>query len=151
MPANWPTPLPDSGYIPDVFDPRDRQYQYQSILPPIAMKVNLWDKNKPWLERVYSQHGAGSCVANATAAAVRYLAHKTAHSNLAEDPSRLFIYYNARALGVIDPDKPETKHWPLSVKDDGTDIRNAMKAIGSFGIAPESAWPYEMQDRKSVV
>ncbi|KAN0098281.1 hypothetical protein V8E51_013944 [Hyaloscypha variabilis] len=55
-----------------------------------------------------------------------------ADGGLIKNPSRLFIYYNARALETMDDSDPETLHWPVV-------------AICNFGIAPESTWPYDMQ------
>ncbi|PMD41209.1 hypothetical protein L207DRAFT_565162 [Hyaloscypha variabilis F] len=68
-----------------------------------------------------------------------------ADGGLIKNPSRLFIYYNARALETMDDSDPETLHWPVAVTDDGSQVRNALKAICNFGIAPESTWPYDMQ------
>jgi hypothetical protein len=96
--VDWPTPNPDSGFIPDVFDERDHPYKYLSHRWPVDTRVNLWEEHPTWLQQIYHQYGAGSCTANATAAAVRYLSYKMNYNGLVKDPSRLFIYYNARAL-----------------------------------------------------
>jgi C1A family cysteine protease len=52
--------------------------------------------------------------------------------NLAQifTPSRLFIYYNERAMeGTVN-------------SDSGAQIRDGMKSVGSQGVCPEDMWPY---------
>lgn len=141
----------NKGYIPDDFDGRDKQYFYcGDKVPGSFSKVNLWEDSEAWLSNVYNQYGSQSCVANATAAAVRFLAHKVAHEkqmpSFGTDPSRLFIYYNARAMSYMDSQK-DGKSWPpwAKVEDTGTMIRSAMKAVNRFGIATEKAWPFVAQ------
>ena len=47
-------------------------------------------------------------------------------------PSRLFIYYNERAMeGTIN-------------EDSGAEIRDGIKSINSKGVCPEPSWPYDI-------
>src|SRR3569833_2083833 len=140
----------NTGYIPDEFDERDKTYYYRGEKRSAQdfEEANLWKDHPEWLQQIYDQHISGSCVANATAAAVRYLSYRAADeedgSTLSVDPSRLFIYYNARATQYMDRHAAEGRGWPPAdaIGDSGTTNRAAMKAINQFGIAPEEAWPF---------
>ena len=83
---------------------------------------------RPLCPAVYDQGLIGACTANAIAAAIEFdlLKQKTADFI----PSRLFIYYNERAM----------KHTvPL---DNGAQIRDGIKSVNKLGVCPESQWPY---------
>lgn len=72
-----------------------------------------------------------SCTANAIAAAFQYDMIRE-HERRPFRPSRLFIYYNARAMeGKID-------------KDTGSKIRNGIKSVARQGDCPEYLWPYRV-------
>jgi C1A family cysteine protease len=99
----------------------------------LPASVDLRDKMPP----VYDQGELGSCVSNATAAAVQY---DLMNNKLSVSPSsttvdaamksRLFIYYNAR---VIDN----------SVESDaGTTIHSAAQVLETLGVCDENLWPY---------
>lgn len=78
---------------------------------------------------VYDQGQLGSCTANAIGAAVEFDQKK---QKLAQtfQPSRLFIYYNERALeGTVS-------------SDSGAMIRDGIKSVASEGVCPEPMWPY---------
>jgi C1A family cysteine protease len=48
-------------------------------------------------------------------------------------PSRLFIYYNERAMeGTINSDA-------------GAQIRDGVKSIANLGVCPETEWPYDIR------
>lgn len=145
-----------SGWNPDEFDVDDKPYYYNGQFGgrDKFKEANLLRDHPDWLLPVYEQWDTYSCTANATAAAIRFLALKHKKSGDTKDasqydPSRLFLYYNARAVqkmdGVKDP------QWPKRVIDSDTDvpkeggskIRDCMKSINLFGIAPESTWPFE--------
>ena len=87
-------------------------------LPPL---VDLRSK----MPQVYDQKALGSCTANAIGAGIQFL-----HKNLT--PSRLFIYYNERAIeGTID-------------YDCGGQLRDAIKAVATQGVCAETLWPYDI-------
>jgi len=77
---------------------------------------------------IYDQGSLGSCTANAIAAAFEF---DQIRQGLKEfRPSRLFIYYNERAMeGNVD-------------KDAGAYIRDGMKSLAKLGVADEKEWPY---------
>jgi C1A family cysteine protease len=78
----------------------------------------------------YDQGQIGSCTANAIAGLIQFIRLKN-HRGPDFTPSRLFIYYNERAMeGTI----------PL---DAGAFLRDGMKSVAKEGVCPESEWPYE--------
>ncbi|KAF9263038.1 cysteine proteinase, partial [Marasmius fiardii PR-910] len=92
--------------------------------------VDLRQKCPP----VYDQLRLGSCTANAVAGAFEFEAMK---QNLPLfSPSRLFIWYNARAKsGVASAVK----------RNVGCSLRNAIQSLNlkGHGVCSESEWPYE--------
>lgn len=114
------------GWIPDLPDARDRWYKAPRRAGPLPKSVDLRGQCPP----VYDQGQLGSCTANAIGAAVQFDQKK---QNLAQTfvPSRLFIYYNERALeGTVSTDS-------------GAMIRDGIKAVASEGVCPEPMWPYD--------
>ena len=80
---------------------------------------------------VYHQENTNSCTANAAAAAFWYEEKLSGNGKLWETagPSRLFIYWNAR-------ENP-------GAGDNGSNMRDAMKGIDTFGACLEADWPFE--------
>lgn len=82
---------------------------------------------------IENQLNIGSCVANSACSCFRYeVAQLT--NNFDFNPSRLFEYYNARAI----------QGWEN--EDSGTFIRDGFKAMNKCGLAKESLWPYKTED-----
>jgi C1A family cysteine protease len=85
---------------------------------------------------VYDQGQLGSCTANAIAGAIEF-------EQIKQDlkpfftPSRLFIYYNERAMeGTVD-------------SDSGAQIRDGIKSVSKQGDCPETEWPYDISKFKT--
>jgi len=78
---------------------------------------------------VYNQLSLNSCSANAVAAAVEFDLIKQKKQRVIF-PSRLFIFYNARAI------EGTTR------SDEGVYVRDAVKCVARHGDCPESLWPY---------
>jgi C1A family cysteine protease len=113
------------GWIPDLPDARDQFYRAPRRAAALPPAMDLRSACPP----VYDQGQLGSCTANAIGAAVQFDQQK---QKLAQTfiPSRLFIYYNERALeGTV-------------ASDSGAMIRDGIKAVASEGVCPEPTWPY---------
>ena len=115
------------GWIPDEPDQRDHLYsapiQTLAALPPsFDLRAGFKD--------VYDQGNLGSCTANAIGGAIEFERLKQKLSDFV--PSRLFIYYNERAIeGTV----------PI---DSGAMIRDGIKSVASDGVCPEAEWPYDL-------
>ena len=112
------------GWIPDRPDHRDFRYAAPGpLLKALPRKVDL----RKGCPAVYDQGQLGSCTANAIAAGIEF-------DRLKQDlrdftPSRLFIYYNERAMeGSVESDA-------------GASIRDGIKSVSKQGDCPESEWP----------
>src|SRR5579859_1137838 len=115
------------GWVRDIPDQRDFRYQpppqLARQLPP---KVDLRDGFPP----CYNQGQLGSCTANAIAGALQFLETKEGASSPVM-PSRLFVYYNERALeGTVG-------------SDSGAQIRDGIKTVAKRGFCSEDLWPYD--------
>jgi C1A family cysteine protease len=114
------------GWIPDLPDHRDFLYAAPSaILRKLPAKTNLTPKCPP----VFDQGQIGSCTANAIGGAIEFDQMKQKLS--AFMPSRLFIYYNERAM-------ENTVN-----EDTGAMIRDGIKSVAKQGVCPEKMWPYD--------
>ncbi len=114
------------GWRPQLPDHRDHILRpATSILPP---HVDL----SPLMPPIYDQGEAGSCTANAIAAAFDY--ERGIQGKTLMTPSRLFIYYNERVMEG-DPDT-----------DGGAEIRDGIKSIAKLGVCPEAVWPYDLDE-----
>ena len=116
------------GWQPDLPDSRDFIYAAPStILKKLPAAVDL----RQQCPAVYDQGQLGSCTANAIAGAFEFEAKK---QNATNDfmPSRLFIYYNERAI----------EHTINT--DSGAQIRDGIKSINQQGVCPEKMLPYNI-------
>lgn len=113
------------GWVPDLPDHRD--YLYSALRPvPRALppRVDL----RLYCSKVEDQGTLGSCTANALAGALEFLEIRDkVHF---ADLSRLFIYYNERAI----------EHSVRS--DSGAMLRDGIKTLAKQGVCTETSWPY---------
>jgi C1A family cysteine protease len=120
------------GWVPDVPDQRD--YLLSAVLKVPArlpVKVDL----RPLCSKVEDQGSLGSCTANALVGAIEFLEGKDKVPF--QDFSRLFIYYNERALeNTIN-------------SDSGAMIRDGIKTMAKQGVCSEKSWPYDVSKFKS--
>jgi C1A family cysteine protease len=80
---------------------------------------------------VYDQGELGSCTANAIAGSMEFDQQKERLPQVFT-PSRLFIYYNERAMeGTV-------------ATDSGAQIRDGIRSVATQGAPPESLWPYDV-------
>jgi C1A family cysteine protease len=112
------------GWKRDLPDHRDFKFKITvpHDLPPM---VDL----RPQCPPVYNQGNLGSCTANAIGSAFQFEQMKQNKPNWI--PSRLFIYYNERAMeGTIN-------------EDAGAMIRDGIKSMVADGVCPETMWEYK--------
>lgn len=123
-------PVSDSkvyNWQPDLPDVRDHIFIPSStIVAKLPTSVDLRSKCSP----VEDQGQLGSCTGNALAGALEFL--EGVDGVPFKDVSRLFIYYNERALeGTIGTDS-------------GAYIRDGIKALAVNGACTEKLWPYKI-------
>jgi C1A family cysteine protease len=116
---------PGYGWVPDLPDHRDFLYsQVRAVPPTLPPSVDLRSQCPP----VENQGQLGSCTANALAGALEFLEVKSETPLV--DVSRLFIYYNERAI----------EHTVMS--DSGAQLRDGIKSLAKQGVCSEKKWPY---------
>jgi C1A family cysteine protease len=115
------------GWTPDYPDHRDVMYSApMEVLRQLPAKADL----RLQCPRVYDQGELGSCTANAIAAAMEFERKKQKLTDFI--PSRLFIYYNERAMeGTVN-------------SDSGAQIRDGIRSVSKQGSCPETEWPYDI-------
>jgi C1A family cysteine protease len=117
--------------VRDLPDARDHRYAAPStILSALPPSVDLRSKTPA----VYNQGQLGSCTGNAIAAAIQFERMRQSLPGAKRlVPSRLFIYYNERAIeGTVN-------------QDSGGQLRDGIKSVAAQGACFESGaskWPY---------
>lgn len=115
------------GWSPDLPDQRDHLY---AAMPAVLAKLPLKKDLRSGCPPVYDQGQLGSCTANAISAAIQFDQKKQKVKVFM--PSRLFIYYNERAMeGTVN-------------SDSGAQIRDGIKSIATQGACPEAEWKYDI-------
>jgi C1A family cysteine protease len=98
----------------------------EEVLAALPRKVDLKSK----MPKVYDQGQLGSCTANAIGAAFEFDQIRSGGGDFM--PSRLFIYYNERAIeGTVGADS-------------GAMIRDGIKSVAKLGVCTEETWPYDI-------
>src|SRR5438105_663512 len=115
------------GWRPDLPDMRDYLFGI-APLRALPQTVSLRKKMPP----VYDQGQLGSCTANSIAAILQFNELKQQERDAAT-PSRLFIYYNERAM------EGTTR------EDSGAEIRDGIKSVAQLGAPAEKLWPYDIE------
>lgn len=112
----------------DKIDERDHLFSEKiGVSKILPKKVDL----RKFCSKVEDQGDLGSCTGNAIVGALEYLENK--NNRVFADLSRLFIYYNERALeGTIN-------------EDSGAEIRTGIKSIAANGVCTEAIWPYNIR------
>jgi C1A family cysteine protease len=114
------------GWVPDLPDHRDLLYAAVRRAPArLPSSVDLRSGCSP----IEDQGALGSCTGNALAGAVEFLEKKDGVARLI-DASRLFVYYNERAI----------EH--TIGEDSGAMIRDGIKTLVRQGVCSEVNWPY---------
>lgn len=111
----------------DKIDVRD--HKYNGIAVTLPKSLDLIQSLTSQQQQPYDQGQVGSCTANASAFAFSYDEIKQKNTHLFM-PSRLFIYYNTRIFcGDLH-------------SDGGGTLRDAVKALVTYGACEETLWPY---------
>src|ERR1022692_311414 len=115
------------GWVPDRPDFRDKLYSAIAAPPKkLPGKVDLSASCPP----VEDQGQLGSCTANVLVGNLEFLEKMAGHT--VTDLSRLFIYYNERAMeGSVG-------------EDSGAAIRDGVKSLVNLGVCNEKKWPYNI-------
>jgi C1A family cysteine protease len=111
------------GWIPDEADARDHIF----VAPVTTTKTKALQPSADITAKfgmVESQGNLNSCVGHAVTSALEATLGTS-------DRSRLFVYYNARAI-----------EW-RTASDSGCGIRSAMSAVAKQGASSEILWPYD--------
>lgn len=126
------------GWMPDLPDIRDLTLNSEKVVKQLK-KTNSkvlrsdfkldkkWD-NSRHCSPVEDQEDIGSCTAQAAVGMLEYMMRRAQQSHV--DGSRLFVYKVTRKL----------LGW---TGDTGAYLRSAMQAIATFGMPPESFFPYD--------
>lgn len=119
------------GCRPDTADQRDLMFALEyPRLVEAAPPPNVDLRSTGFFTPCYDQGQLGSCVGNGAGAAFDYDQRKQGEAGYV--PSRLFIYYNGRAIeGTVR-------------SDSGIEIRDGVKAIAKLGAPPETLWAYKI-------
>ena len=124
------------GCIKDRHDDRDIIKSYENA--PSTLEHPSVDL-RPYVDHVYDQGQLNSCTANAMCAAYGFDLKKQSQSPHARpgafayfDPSRLFVYYNARSMEKT------------VLEDSGASIRDTIKCVHRFGVCKEATWRYDI-------
>jgi C1A family cysteine protease len=114
------------GWVKDALDARDFLYATPPAMATKALptKTDLRNGCPP----VYDQGQIGSCTANAIGGAFEFEQKKQGLADFM--PSRLFIYYNERAMENT------------VASDSGAQIRDGIKSVATQGVCSDSDWPY---------
>ena len=118
----------------DVPDSRDYVYSLErhQLRGPLPQRIDLRPGCPPVLDQGTK---LGTCTAHAVAAAFCYEERRQKIRVIS--PSRLFIYYNERAL----------THQKRSSIHCVVRLRDAIKVVAKLGVCPESLWPYREETR----
>ena len=118
------------SWRPDLPDHRD--YPYIRKVAVLPSKTDLRNLCSP----IEDQGDLGSCTAHALSGATEFLENQEGEKPFTT-LSRLFIYYNERALeGTIS-------------QDAGASLRDGVKTLATNGVCVESLWPYNIAKFKS--
>lgn len=119
------------NWRPDRPDYRDFKYEIQryGVEQQYTLPTSVSLIKPSWYPSCYDQGQIGSCVANSIGGVIHFDQGKQKLSQYI--PSRLFIYYNVRAMeGTIS-------------QDAGSFIRSGIKSVNKHGYAKETLWPYD--------
>lgn len=124
-----PRKIKGYGWRKDMPDPRDRIFNLENTVEKVTGVPGEVDLT-PQMPPVYDQGQLGSCTGNGWAGVMEAQAIK--QNEVADTPSRLFIYYNERVIENT------------VSQDAGAEIRDGAKAVVEDGVPSETLWPYDI-------
>jgi len=119
--------LPKKSYIKPS-RPSYKDFAYQAKKSTLKQSVDL----REWDLGVEDQLSLGSCVGQAVATSYEIQVKKL-YPDMANQLSRLFVYYNGRLL-----EGSETV-------DDGVTVKSGVKSVYHYGICTEELWLYDVE------
>jgi C1A family cysteine protease len=114
------------GWKPDVPDHRDFKASFPSVVPPPSVDL----RTSPFMPPIWDQGQLGSCAAHSGGAA--YIFARAKAKLDIWTPSRLAIYYNARAMENS------------VASDSGCMLRDVIKTLNTLGACNEIDWAYDI-------
>ena len=129
-------PIERFGWVPDLPDARDFMFSApEAILTKMPTKVDLTRRR---CRRSTTRAQLGSCTANAIGAAFEFDQVKEGYKDFM--PSRLFIYYNERAMeGTIDTDSGRDDPRRDEERRQGRSLRRGHLAVRHPEVHGEAA------------
>jgi hypothetical protein len=121
------------GIVPSVVTSDDKLFSVH-LLPALTLVGGDVDL-EPYCSPISNQLFENSCVANASADAVELCNGVDGFPQV--EISRNQIYYNGRSIMTVDG------IHNLTSQDAGMSVKAAFQAMATFGICPESLWPYD--------
>lgn len=115
------------GWTKDLEDLRD--FIFAPAIPPEGLPARTDLSVTPFEPPINNQLPLQSCSAHALSALVQFVRAKEGMAPIV--PSRLFIYYNERAVDGT------------TATDSGAKIRDGIKTIVKLGVCAEELWPYD--------
>lgn len=127
---NWKKQKPDNR---DKLFPQIVEVKRLKVMA-LPKVVNL----RKWCSEVEDQGELGSCTGNAWVGLMEFHENFMGRGGKSfQDLSRLFIYYNERALeGTVNDDA-------------GAELRSGAVVLNKYGVCPEWEWPYKINNFKT--
>ena len=121
--------------------PDNRDKLFPQIVEVKRLKVMALPKSvtlRKWCSEIEDQEELGSCTGNAWVGIMEWHENYMGRGGKKfQDLSRLFVYYNERALeGTIN-------------EDAGAELRSGANALAKWGVCPEKEWPYKINAFKT--
>lgn len=124
------------GWLPDRPDQRDLYYTPFRLQAAVPLELPVSVDLRSYCSNVENQGALGSCTAQAIVGNLEFLQRRKNIREATLNLSRLFVYYNERALeGTIE-------------YDSGAYIRDGIKVVSRLGAPRESLWPYKISKFK---
>lgn len=117
-----------SGWVRQEPDTRDLQFT-RTLTPEILPESYILPTPD-----IYDQGNEGSCVDNSAAYCFR-IVRKQFYGDWLFEPSRAFLYFNARLIGGLNINL-----------DSGSTVRDGFKALSKWGVCSDTDFPYVAGD-----